>query len=223
MLDALKITPGATVADVGAGVGYTSLRLARRVGPEGTVLATDIQPRDAPDARRRTPATAGVTNIKPSSARPTDPKLPEGKVDLILMVDVYHECSDPEATLQGPAQGPQARRPARPGRVPRRGPRRPDQARAQDDRSTRSAARSSRRGSPSRSRSSSSPGSTSSSSRGPPTSPPPDYRAPDGLRGGGKAEDKPKAYPRGWETREAVGITPLTGYAGRNNFEPDCS
>ena len=44
MLDALKIAPGSTVADIGAGVGYTSLRLARRVGPEGTVLATDVQP-----------------------------------------------------------------------------------------------------------------------------------------------------------------------------------
>ena len=44
---------------------------------------------------------AGVKNIKPVRCTATDPKLPEGKVDLILMVDVYHECSDPEATLQG--------------------------------------------------------------------------------------------------------------------------
>jgi ubiquinone/menaquinone biosynthesis C-methylase UbiE len=44
MLDALKLRPGDVVADVGAGVGYTSLRIARRVGPKGLVLATDIQP-----------------------------------------------------------------------------------------------------------------------------------------------------------------------------------
>jgi len=100
MLDALKIPLGATVADVGAGVGYTSLRIARRVGPEGLVLATDIQPQMlqmlASNAR-----TAGVENIRPIRSTATDPKLPEGKVDLILMVDVYHECTHPEATLQG--------------------------------------------------------------------------------------------------------------------------
>ena len=132
MLDALKIAPGATVADVGAGVGYTSLKLARRVGTSGTVYATDVQPEMlrmlAANARE-----AGVKNIKPVRCTATDPKLPEGQVDLILMVDVYHECADPEATLQGLQQGAQARRPARARRVPRRGPGRPDQTRAQDD------------------------------------------------------------------------------------------
>ena len=89
------------MADVGAGAGYHSIRLARRVGPKGTVLATDVQPemlrmlrQNARDRRRR--ATSS-----PSAARSDDTKLPEGKVDLILMVDVYHECSDPEAVLQG--------------------------------------------------------------------------------------------------------------------------
>jgi ubiquinone/menaquinone biosynthesis C-methylase UbiE len=100
MLDALKLKPGSTVADVGAGVGYTSLRLAKRVGPEGLVLATDIQPEMlqmlATNAR-----TAGVKNIRPIRCTATDTKLPEGKVDLVLMVDVYHECIDPETTLQG--------------------------------------------------------------------------------------------------------------------------
>jgi ubiquinone/menaquinone biosynthesis C-methylase UbiE len=100
MLDALKIPEGATVADVGAGVGYTSLRLARRVGRTGTVFATDLQPemleRLAANARE-----AGVTNVKPRLATATDTKLPAGKVDLALMVDVYHECPDPEATLLG--------------------------------------------------------------------------------------------------------------------------
>jgi SAM-dependent methyltransferase len=100
MLDALKIAPGATVADVGAGVGYNSLKLAKRVGPSGNVYATDVQP----EMLRMLVANArdaGVKNIKPIRCTASDPKLPEGQLDLILMVDVYHECSDPEATLQG--------------------------------------------------------------------------------------------------------------------------
>jgi ubiquinone/menaquinone biosynthesis C-methylase UbiE len=100
MLDALKIKEGATVADVGAGAGYHSVRLARRVGPDGTVLATDLQP-EMLQMLRHNAQVAGVTNIKPILATQRDTKLPDGKVDLILMVDVYHECTDPETTLQG--------------------------------------------------------------------------------------------------------------------------
>jgi ubiquinone/menaquinone biosynthesis C-methylase UbiE len=100
MLDSLKIPSGATVADVGAGVGYHSIRLARRVGPKGIVYAADVQPemlRMLSDNARE----ARVTNIKPIRCTQTDTGLPEGAIDLILMVDVYHECSDPEAVLQG--------------------------------------------------------------------------------------------------------------------------
>jgi len=100
MLNALKIPRGATVADVGAGAGYHSIPLARRVGPTGTVLATDVQP-EMLKMLGANARTAGVTNIKPIRCTQTDPRLPEGKVDLVLMVDVYHECSDPQATLQG--------------------------------------------------------------------------------------------------------------------------
>jgi ubiquinone/menaquinone biosynthesis C-methylase UbiE len=100
MLDALKIPRGATVADVGAGAGYHSIRLARRVGPKGTVLATDVQP-EMLQMLRTNAREAGVTNIKPIRATQDDPKLPEGAVDLILMVDVYHECSSPELILAG--------------------------------------------------------------------------------------------------------------------------
>jgi ubiquinone/menaquinone biosynthesis C-methylase UbiE len=100
MLDALKIPRGATVADVGAGAGYHSIRLARRVGPRGTVLATDVQP-EMLRMLRDNARTAGVTNIKPLRATPSDTKLPNETVDLILMVDVYHECTDPEGVLQG--------------------------------------------------------------------------------------------------------------------------
>jgi SAM-dependent methyltransferase len=97
MLDALKIPRGATVADVGAGAGYHSIRLARRVGPKGTVFATDLQP-EMLQMLREHAATAGVANIKPLRATQADTRLPDGAIDLILMVDVYHECSDP-ATL----------------------------------------------------------------------------------------------------------------------------
>ena len=100
MLDALKIQPGWSVADVGAGVGYTSLRMAKRVGPKGTVYATDVQPQMLKMLGENA-KTFGVGNVKPILCVPTDPKLPDGKLDLILMVDVYHECSEPEATLKG--------------------------------------------------------------------------------------------------------------------------
>jgi ubiquinone/menaquinone biosynthesis C-methylase UbiE len=74
--------------------------MARRVGPTGTVLATDVQP----EMLRMLVANAkalGAKNVKAVLCTPTDPKLAEGSVDLILMVDVYHECSDPETTLKG--------------------------------------------------------------------------------------------------------------------------
>ena len=100
MLEALKINPGSTVADIGAGAGYTSLRLARRVGAGGTVLATDVQPQMLSMLRDNAKA-AGVANIKPIRATQTDVKLPESAVDLALMVDVYHEASNPEALLGG--------------------------------------------------------------------------------------------------------------------------
>ena len=100
MLDALKIKAGETVADIGAGAGYTSLRLARRVGPAGTVLATDVQTQMLAMLTDNARA-AGLKNIKAIRSTQADTKLPEGKVDLALMVDVYHEASDPEALLQG--------------------------------------------------------------------------------------------------------------------------
>jgi ubiquinone/menaquinone biosynthesis C-methylase UbiE len=99
MIDALKLPRGATVADIGAGVGYTSIRLSRHVGPKGTVYATDLQP-EMLRMLEHNAAEAGVTNIKPLLCTPTDTKLPDASVDLALLVDVYHECSDPEATLR---------------------------------------------------------------------------------------------------------------------------
>ena len=132
MLDALRIPPGATVADVGAGAGYHSIRLARRVGPKGTVLATDLQPEMIRMLKQNAEA-AGVTNIKPLLCTSRNTMLPDGKVDLILMVDVYHECSDPERLLGDLRKALTAGRPAGARRVPSRRSRGSDQARAQDD------------------------------------------------------------------------------------------
>ncbi len=100
MLDALKIKEGETVADIGAGAGYTSLRLSRRVGPTGIVLATDVQTQMLAMLTDNARA-AGVKNIKAIRSTQTDTKLPDGQVDLALMVDVYHEASNPEALLLG--------------------------------------------------------------------------------------------------------------------------
>lgn len=100
MLDALDIRPGMVVADVGAGVGYHSLRMARRVGPEGTVIATDVQPQMLRMLRSNA-RQARVRNIKTVLCTQDETGLPAAAVDLVLMVDVYHECSDPEATIDG--------------------------------------------------------------------------------------------------------------------------
>lgn len=100
MLDALQLKPGMTVADVGAGAGYTSLRISRRVGPEGKVLATDIQPQMIRMLKANA-QTVKATNIQPILCTATETNLPENAVDLAIMVDVYHECSHPDETLQG--------------------------------------------------------------------------------------------------------------------------
>jgi precorrin-6B methylase 2 len=94
LLEALQIHPGDVIADIGAGSGYLSFRLAKRTGPEGKVLAVEIQPEMLALIRQRMKAT-GVTNIELVQGTESDPKLPPNAVDLILMVDVYHEFSYP--------------------------------------------------------------------------------------------------------------------------------
>jgi ubiquinone/menaquinone biosynthesis C-methylase UbiE len=98
MLANLGVKPGMTVCDIGCGNGYYSLQLAEMVGPTGRVLAVDIQP-EMLDMLRKRAADREVTNIKPILGLPHDPRLPAGKVDLILLVDVYHEFSHPEHML----------------------------------------------------------------------------------------------------------------------------
>jgi predicted methyltransferase len=99
-LDSIGVRDGMTVADIGAGVGYFTFRLSRRVGPRGKVYASDIQAGMLARLDRRA-RSEGVTNIETVLSGPTDPKLPASSLDLALMVDVYHEFSNPREMLAG--------------------------------------------------------------------------------------------------------------------------
>lgn len=101
MLDALAISPGMTVADVGAGVGYTSVRIAKRVGPTGRVYATDIQPEMIRMLKGNLKQLKLEKTVTPVLCTEEDPKLPPDSIDLAIMVDVYHECTHPVETLRG--------------------------------------------------------------------------------------------------------------------------
>ena len=96
---ALNVKKGDVVADVGAGSGYYTERLARTVGPTGTVYATDIQPEMLAMVERRA-QKAKLSNVRVVLAGEDDPKLPAGAIDLVLMVDVYHELQRPQQVLQ---------------------------------------------------------------------------------------------------------------------------
>jgi SAM-dependent methyltransferase len=98
-LDVLKIPKGAAVADIGAGSGYITVRLAARVGPSGRVFANDVQPQMLNMLARRL-SNSKITNVTLIEGTLDDPKLPPAAVDLALMVDVYHELSQPQAMLR---------------------------------------------------------------------------------------------------------------------------
>lgn len=89
----LPVDADSVVADIGAGTGYFSFRIAQRV-PEGTVLAVDIQPEMLAIIEARKTEQA-VTHIKTVLGSVSDPNLPEGQINLILLVDAYHEFSHP--------------------------------------------------------------------------------------------------------------------------------
>jgi len=95
----LKIQKGSTVADVGAGSGYITLKLARAVGPMGKVYANDVQP-GMLDLLQKNVAKAKVANVVPILGGMDDPKLPADSIDLAIMFDVYHEFSQPQTMLQ---------------------------------------------------------------------------------------------------------------------------
>ena len=94
LIKALKLKPGEAVADIGAGTGYYSRRLAQSVGSGGVVYAVEIQ-QEMLDILTNKMAALNIHNVKPVLGDITDPRLPTASVDLILMVDVYHEFDHP--------------------------------------------------------------------------------------------------------------------------------
>lgn len=98
-LDAIGIAKGAAVGDVGAGVGYFTWRMAERVGPSGKVYAVDIQP-PMLERLRKNVAQRGLNNVEAVLGEVNDPKLPAKALDLILLVDVYHEFAEPQKMLE---------------------------------------------------------------------------------------------------------------------------
>lgn len=96
---ALQLKKGQVVADIGAGSGYYTMRMADAVGPEGKVYATDIQTGMLDIVRRRVTA-ARLTNVETVLSAPDDPKLPADSLDLAIMVDVYHELAAPQEFIR---------------------------------------------------------------------------------------------------------------------------
>jgi ubiquinone/menaquinone biosynthesis C-methylase UbiE len=98
VMDALGIADASRVADVGAGSGWFTIRLARRVGPQGVVFAEDVQ-QEMLNAISRRVQREGLSNVRPVLGRGSDPHLPPGALDAVLIVDAYHEIVDREALL----------------------------------------------------------------------------------------------------------------------------
>ena len=94
----LGLKPGMTVADIGAGVGYYSIRFAAKVGASGKVFATDLQPEMLRLLRKRLDREK-ITNIEPVLGSETESKLPDQSIDMVVLVDVYHEFSEPRKML----------------------------------------------------------------------------------------------------------------------------
>lgn len=98
-VDALDFKPGQVVADIGAGSGYYTSRIAKRVGPTGRVYATDIQPGMIQLLEQRV-KNESLTNVTTILGTMEDPKLPPRAIDVAIMVDVYHELQQPQLFLQ---------------------------------------------------------------------------------------------------------------------------
>ena len=94
VMDGARIEPGMTVADIGAGEGYYTIRLAARVGENGRVLAEDIMPATR-DALAERVARQRLENVSVRLGLPADPRLPANSFDRVLMVHMYHEIAQP--------------------------------------------------------------------------------------------------------------------------------
>ncbi len=99
LLKALEFKPGEAVADVGAGTGYLSAPIAKRVGTNGLVFAVEIQ-QEMLDLLSSKMSAQGIQNVRPILGTIRDTKLPKSRVDTVLMVDVYHEFSEPREMMQ---------------------------------------------------------------------------------------------------------------------------
>jgi SAM-dependent methyltransferase len=102
-IELMELKPTDVVADIGAGTGYFSFRIAPKV-PEGKVLAVDIQ-QEMLDEMNKISKAKGIKNVEPVLGTIEDPKLPEGKVDMAFMVDAYHEFDHPREMMEGIIRG----------------------------------------------------------------------------------------------------------------------
>jgi ubiquinone/menaquinone biosynthesis C-methylase UbiE len=102
VMDAMGIADGSHVAEIGAGGGWFTVRLARRVGPNGLVYAQDVQSQMLEAIRRRMDRE-GLRNVRPVRGYSTDPRLPPESVEAVFIVDAYYEFSNPVAMLRGVA------------------------------------------------------------------------------------------------------------------------
>ena len=104
MVAEMQLRPGMTVADVGTGVGYMLPFLDAAIEPGGRLIAEDIFP-DFLDKARAKAVKAGLTNVDFVLGAETDPKLPVGKADAVLVLETYHHFDYPEKMLAGIARG----------------------------------------------------------------------------------------------------------------------
>ena len=104
VLPAIKLKPGDVVADIGSGTGYFSWRMAKAVGEKGVVYGVEIQ-QEMLDLMAQQMAKRKVTNVKGLLGTITDPKLPAAAVDLVIMVDVYHEFDHPFEMMENICKG----------------------------------------------------------------------------------------------------------------------
>lgn len=110
IMDALGIAEGSVVGDLGVGGGWFTIRLARRVGPNGLVYAQDIQ-RQMLEATSRRVAREDLHNVRTVLGTALDPRFPGGQLDAVLIVDTYHELEEPVTLLRNTAMAlkPQGR------------------------------------------------------------------------------------------------------------------
>ena len=100
MIKCLNLRHGYQVADIGVGTGYIARRMAKAIGPEGTVHGVDIEQKMLDDLEKNMKA-ASIANVKGHLGTISDPNLKENSLDFVIMVDVYHEFSHPYEMMSG--------------------------------------------------------------------------------------------------------------------------